>query len=113
MRSSSEAIPSLKSVSIQVHSNAEQLAKAFESSSDGTTIQYTVRINRQAEPAIHHSLRWFNPEDEETLQDLLGARFNSRQEVEVRDEGMEELRVERWEDIEGWESEDEREGEGE
>jgi hypothetical protein len=51
-------------------------------------------------------IRWFNPADEELLHDLLRARAPAEEMEDVSDE-VEELRYERWEDVEGWETEEE------
>lgn len=102
----STALSSLKTVRIHVHPTSDDLAKSFESSSCGTTIYYAASIAHRDPPEIHHSSRLFNSADEETLHDLLRARAPAEEVEDVRDE-VEELRYERWEDVEGWETEEE------
>lgn len=106
----SYAIPTVEFCLVHVHRSAEHLAKAFElPSHDGMTLRYAASVRHQTDPPeIHHSSRFFNPSDEETLEDILRAREGPAEEAEeVRDEGMEELRYERIEDVEGWDTEEE------
>jgi hypothetical protein len=96
----------LKTVHIHVHPSSDDLARSFESAQYGTTIHYAASIAHHNPPEIQHSSRWFNPADEDTLQDLLRPRAPVEEVEDVRDE-VEELRYERWEDVEGWETEEE------
>lgn len=112
MQALSVAKPSLEIVDVQVYRSADDLARAFESSSRvGTTVRYEANIIPHTDPPeIHYASRFFNPSEEENLQDLLRAWSGTPEEVEViSDEEMEELRYERIEDVEGWETEEEDE----
>jgi hypothetical protein len=117
------SIPSLQQLVVHVHRTAQDLSRTIEStaSPQGNALTYTARIARSAldQQEIHVASRKFHVDAEEAFRALCFSRIAAysgidesqalaREEVELRDDaGMETLRYEREEDVEGWETEDE------
>jgi hypothetical protein len=117
------SIPSLQDFTVQVHRTAQDVSRALEStaSPEGNALTYTARIARSAldQQEIHVSSRKFHDNAEEAFRALCFSRIAALSgidesqalagdEMELHDDaGMETLRYEREEDVEGWETEEE------
>lgn len=110
----------LEEFTIQVHRTLKDLARGLgrSPSGAGNVLFYTARISRppSSAPEVHHVSRFFNPADTESFREACRSSMAAYHGIDLSEErdaedemqdDIGELRYERAEDIEGWETEEE------